>query len=69
VPEEYVGASVVAGWLGVSRSAVTKWRQRHPGFPAPDILLRGARGQKEPGWLASRKPEIEAWFVRGRDHA
>jgi hypothetical protein len=66
----YVGASMVASWCGVSRSAVTKWRERHASFPAPDIFLMGVAGVKEPGWLPERQTEIKAWHdTRRGQHA
>jgi len=70
VTKTYVGASTVASWCGVSRSAVSKWRERHPDFPAPDIFLSTSRGVKEPGWLPERKAEILAWHgARGGQDA
>ncbi|MET8846627.1 hypothetical protein [Amycolatopsis sp. NPDC004625] len=59
--EKYLGAASLAKRLGVSRSAVNKWRERYPQgsahpFPAPDIDTDGA-----PGWHPLRLPEIEAW--------
>lgn len=62
MPETYAGSSVVASWCGVTRSAVTKWRDRHPDFPEPDIFLQGAGAKRrEPGWLPERKAEILTW--------
>ncbi|MCI2418715.1 hypothetical protein MOQ72_14840 [Saccharopolyspora sp. K220] len=60
-PVQYLGASGLAGRLGVSRSAVTKWRERygpdsaHP-FPVPDVEVDGV-----PGWRPTRVSEVEYW--------
>ncbi len=59
--EKYLGAASLAKRLGVSRSAVNKWRERYPQgsahpFPAPDTDTDGA-----PGWHPLRLAEIEEW--------
>jgi hypothetical protein len=59
--EKYLGAGALGKHLGVSRSAVTKWRERYPQgsahpFPAPDTDTDGV-----PGWHPFRLLEIEAW--------
>lgn len=51
---KYLGVSGVAEACGVSRHAVSKWRERYPAgsdhsFPAPDVEVDGL-----PGWLPSR---------------
>jgi hypothetical protein len=55
---EYVGAATVAGWFGVSRSTVAKWRERYEGCPAPDVTIDGV-----PGWRSDRRPEWEEWLA------
>ncbi|WP_249124372.1 hypothetical protein [Saccharopolyspora erythraea] len=61
VPVRYLGASGLAGRLGVSRSAVAKWRERHGPdsphpFPVPDVEIDGV-----PGWRPARVSEVEHW--------
>ncbi|MEV5537449.1 hypothetical protein AB0L13_11365 [Saccharopolyspora shandongensis] len=60
-PARYLGSSGLAGRLDVSRSALTKWRERYPPgsahpFPAPDVEIDGV-----PGWAPDRVPDIERW--------
>lgn len=57
----YLGVSGLARQLGVSRHAVSKWRERYPAdsahpFPAPDVEIDGV-----PGWSRTRLPVIEDW--------
>ncbi len=59
--EKYLGAASIAERLGVSRSAVNKWRDRYPWgsahpFPPPDTETDGV-----PGWHPSRLQEIREW--------
>ncbi|GAA1029750.1 MULTISPECIES: hypothetical protein [Amycolatopsis] len=61
VVRQFIGASGLAERLGVSRSAVNKWRERFPfdsahPFPAPDVEIDGV-----PGWLPERVSEVEYW--------
>jgi hypothetical protein len=53
---EYVGAATVAGWFGVSRSTVAKWRERYEDCPKPDATIDGV-----PGWLPSREAAWRRW--------
>ncbi|MEU5847445.1 hypothetical protein [Saccharopolyspora shandongensis] len=60
-PAQYLGASGLSGRLDVSRSAVSKWRERYPAdsahpFPVPDVEIDGV-----PGWAPERVLEIELW--------
>lgn len=57
----YLGVSGIARHLGVSRHAVSKWRERYPAdsahpFPASDVEIDGV-----PGWSRARLPVIEDW--------
>ncbi|QWF80139.1 helix-turn-helix domain-containing protein [Amycolatopsis sp. CA-230715] len=57
----FIGAATLGERLGVSRSAVNKWRKRYPvdslhPFPEPDVEIDDV-----PGWAPERVPEIEQW--------
>lgn len=57
----YMGVGSIAARYGVSRSAVSKWRDRYPPgsphpFPRPDVEIDGV-----PGWAPDRLGEIDAW--------
>jgi predicted DNA-binding transcriptional regulator AlpA len=61
VARRYLSMAQVGALLGVGRSAVSKWRERHPPgtdhpFPAPDVEVGDA-----PGWAPERAEEIRAW--------
>lgn len=34
-PEDLVGVTEIAKWLGVHRDTVHAWKRRHDGFPSP----------------------------------
>lgn len=53
---EYLDTAAVAALLGVATATVTKWRDRHPDFPAPDITVSG-----RPAWHADRALELIEW--------
>ncbi|GAB3437448.1 hypothetical protein [Actinophytocola sediminis] len=55
---EYVGAATVAGWFGVSRSTVAKWRERYD-CPAPSVTIDGV-----PGWPQSSEAAWRRWHAR-----
>jgi hypothetical protein len=59
----YLGMADIARQLGVTASAVTTWRNRYSGtpapFPAPDVEIGLDRGI--PGWLPGRVDEIRQW--------
>jgi hypothetical protein len=57
----YLSAAEVGALLDVGRSAVNKWRERHPAgsahpFPEADVTVG-----EVPGWVPDRISEIEAW--------
>jgi hypothetical protein len=54
----YLDRAAVGAVFGVTARAVAQWQDRHPDFPAPDVLL----GDRElPGWHPDRLDEIKAW--------
>ena len=57
--DNLLGAQEIADLLGVDRSAVHKWRERHPDFPAPVARLGGV--SKRQAFLVWNRPDIEAW--------
>jgi len=64
--QEYVGMSVVASLLGVSRQHVAKLYERyrddpdHP-FPAPEAVTV-SQGKRVPGWSASSVDAVVCWY-------
>lgn len=60
----YLGVTGVAEAMGVTGSAVHKWRARHPSgsntpFPEPDLEIDGS-----PAWRPERLTEIVRWRER-----
>jgi hypothetical protein len=66
-PEIYVGQSVIAVWLGVTRAAVSNWiTARHiTTIPVPDVVVASNKGDEVLGWSPDRRDEWVAWH---RDH-
>lgn len=64
---ELIGISIIAGWFGVTRPAVSHWMDRHLDFPAPDVRIRqpgkqpGAPVSYVYGWRPEREDEIREW--------
>lgn len=54
--QEYLTTADIAGWFGVSRRTVIKWRERYPDFPGPDVVI-----QSRAGWKPDREQEIREW--------
>lgn len=52
-PADLVGATEIAGRLGVVRDTVHLWRRREVGFPAPVASLERA--------LVWNWPDVERW--------
>lgn len=60
-PRRYLSLANIGEALGVTASAVSKWRDRYPPdsahpFPLPDVTVGDV-----PGWEPSRLPEIKRW--------
>lgn len=58
---EYIGAGVIARELGVTRAAVTNWKNRGiPGMPAPAAVIRHEK-KRDYVWLPSSLPAWKEW--------
>lgn len=58
----YIGTTIIADVLGVTKAAVSNWVRREVGMPAPDAIKRSTH-QDESLWLEHRMPEIVAWYT------
>lgn len=54
------GISEVAGWLGVSRAAITNYIVRHDA-PVPDVVILTPEVEFK-GWLPERRAEWQAFY-------
>ena len=52
-PTQLVGVREAAGALGVKSNTIHKWRERHPSFPEPLVMLSTG-----PVWWL---PDLDAW--------
>lgn len=66
----YLSQNDIARQLQVDRTAVSKWRARHPDFPAPDVVVGlGADKPGIPGWHPDRIGEVREWLKARRGRA
>lgn len=66
--QHYVGTSEVGAWFGVPARTVTKWLQRYPDCPQPDVVIGGYQSREIAGWLPERKSEWLDWHAARPGH-
>lgn len=60
------GVRDVAGWLGVTRTAVSNWRKRYGVWPVePAVCVKAAGGKTVCGWLPGQRDAWLAWYRAG----
>lgn len=56
-------SAAIAAELGVGRSAVTNWLDRHTDYPEPAAFVQGSEGLR-PLWTESQLKDWREWYTR-----